>query len=65
MFVTVVLILKQYCGRYKYPFFSVHTDLLRSKKPSVLVNIHFERCFCKPPFLCVFVRSSVNGFVEK
>ena len=29
---------------------------------SVYLNIHLERRICKPPFLCVFVWSSVSGF---
>ena len=62
--VSVVLILSQCCGRDKYPFLCVRTDLLRPKKTSVFVNIHFEGRFCKPPFLCVFLWSSVNGFTK-
>ena len=31
---------------------------------SVYINIHFEERFGKPPFLCIFVQSSVNGFTK-
>ena len=61
---SLVLILSQCFGRDKYPCLCVHTDLLQSKTTSVYVNIHFERRFCKPPLLRVFVRSSVNGLTK-
>jgi len=45
-------------------FLIVHTHLLRPKKASVFVNIHFQWHFCKPVFLCVFVRRNVNDFTK-
>ena len=59
--VSVVLILSQCCVRDKFPFLCVHTDILRSRRTSVSVNIHFDWCVCK---LVFFVRSSVNDFTK-
>ena len=64
MTVSVVLIFSQCCGRYRYPFSSAQADLLRSKKTTIFVTIHFEWRFCKAPFLCIFVRTNMNDFTK-
>ena len=64
IFVSVILILSQCCGRHKHPFLRVHTDVLQSKKNLRFCNIHFEGRWCKPTFLCVIVPSSLNGFTK-
>ena len=62
IFVSVVLIISHCCSREKYPFLYVQTDLLHWKKTCVYIDIHFEGCFCKPPFLCGdSVNSHKNG----
>ena len=50
--------------RSHYLLSSKRTSYCLQIKTSVYIDIHFEGRIFKSPFLCVFMRSSVNGFTK-